>query len=132
MNSLENLLSTAYKLYDLANPAKPYCEEYDQVLKLLERILKVNPKEKKAYSLRWHIRFLRGDLSGALKDLNEAINIAPENAPALYNRGYLYEHLNKYPEAEDDFRAALEIAKRRNNENLIHTIEHHIDIDFEN
>ena len=132
MSTLENLLSKAHELHRLGDATRPDCDEYDQALEVLASVLRASPKEKKAYNLRWHIRFLQGDPKGALADLNEAINIAPESAEALYNRGYLHEHLKQYREAEADFRAALEIAKRRNDENLIYAIEHHIDVDFEN
>ena len=53
---------------------------------------------------------MKGDLAGALDDLNQAIEIDPKHAPAFGNRGLLRQTQGDLPGALADWRKALEVA----------------------
>jgi tetratricopeptide (TPR) repeat protein len=61
-------------------------EKYEEALLELERVLKSDPKNLQALTLRGECRAWVGDLDGALRDFKEAINVA----------GYLPELLARY------------------------------------
>lgn len=54
-------------------------------------------------------RSRRNDESGALSDLDRAIEIDPDNVTALLGRGVLLFHKLRLNEARNDLRRALEI-----------------------
>lgn len=51
----------------------------------------------------------QGDYDHALKDLNEAIRLAPDYSSAYLNRGIVYEHQGNLEQAIADYRQASEL-----------------------
>lgn len=65
-----------------------------------------------AYFTRALVRIERGDLQGALEDLNAAVTIAPSTRGVLVTRGLLHENAGRFFRARADFRRAARIDAR--------------------
>lgn len=71
------------------------------------------------FNERGSVKFLSGDLEGAVADFTESLNIAPENSSVysnfhsyyLYNRGFAYEKLGETDKAIADYTKALELTE---------------------
>ena len=83
--------------------------------------LYINPQDASDFLTRSHARMLHGDLVGALKDINRAIEIDPENRDARMNRAELLVSLGIYNQALGEYNAleshfgslSLEILSRK-------------------
>jgi tetratricopeptide (TPR) repeat protein len=72
----------------------------------LELGLELDPSEQ-AYTARGAVKLLRGDLGGALSDLDVALGKNPRSERALKHRASCYEKLNQPAAAEADLAAIL-------------------------
>lgn len=122
----KELFVRASQYYHSGNPLQPYCEEYEQSMALLTKAVQENVDPAKAYGLRWHIHFLRGNYGLALRDLDHAILLNGNSANTFYNRGYLNRHMKRYGAALADFKQAMSLAKIHGDNDLVDAAEHHV------
>lgn len=69
--------------------------------------IEVDPGLADAWANRATIRFRRGEPEAALRDLDRAVALR-DDGEAFYNRGRVLESLQRWQEAADDYRRALE------------------------
>lgn len=78
------------------------------------------------FSLQGTDKFHQGDYQGAIADLDQAIELNPENAFAYNNRGNTYYALQKYPQAIAEYDKAIALnpdyAEAYFNRGLAHTL----------
>ncbi|GAB5522089.1 MAG: hypothetical protein RhofKO_43400 [Rhodothermales bacterium] len=130
MQAIEQLLKQATTLYYQASPVSPEDEAYTSALKVLARVEREAPGDRRVYRLRWHIRYLRKDYAGALADLNKALDGQLSGA-LLYNRALVHTRLGDDAKAKHDLKQALVLAQEQHDDDLIDAIEHHITPDLD-
>ncbi|HIJ86960.1 MAG TPA: tetratricopeptide repeat protein [Desulfuromonadales bacterium] len=81
--------------------------DIDRAEKLFERAYTLNPAFPRLSTQMGYVRFLRGDLQGALEHYNQAIYRNSLDAEALLNRGVVLERLGRYSDAVDSYRRFL-------------------------
>jgi tetratricopeptide (TPR) repeat protein len=84
-------------------------KQYDEALKLCDRVIKGSPKETLGYTLRARVRVLKDDDKGALEDLNEALKLDSNDVLALLFRSDLYDRTGKKEEAKADLDKAVRL-----------------------
>ena len=62
-----------------------------------------------ALSLRADLRRIQGDLSGALEDVDRALDLAPQSAAAWMIRGWVHWQRGEQAEARADGQRAFEL-----------------------
>jgi tetratricopeptide (TPR) repeat protein len=72
-----------------------------------EKAILINPEYANAYNNRGNMRFRDEDFDGAIADYSEAIRLDPCLCEAYCNRGMAQQRLGRYPEAREDYRAAM-------------------------
>lgn len=103
-------------------------ERGDTTLALLrsEEVLRRDSLMASPYRLKAYIASNRGDYHNALSWLSKAIDIEPNDASLLTNRGIVYYRINKLREAMADYTQALRIEPRnkvaRYNRALLRTL----------
>jgi len=78
-------------------------DRYHEAVESFDRCLKYDAYLLEPYFLRAMAKENLGDKDGALTDYNIILHMAPEHVEALFGRGLLYYHMEKYKYAEDDF-----------------------------
>lgn len=79
------------------------------------RIMHPLPQEELMYSYnQGNIYLMSGQFDEAYSEINNAIDISPNNAELYITRGIILEKLNRYEEAINDYRKANEIRKKSN------------------
>lgn len=78
-------------------------------LKLLNKAVKLNPKDYKIILHRGNAYFKINDFDSALKDYNRAINLNSNLSYAYNNRGTLFFNLKNYEKALEDYNKAIEL-----------------------
>ena len=99
-------LSLAY-----ANLGKLYARrnDFDRALESYEKGLKVRKGDSYIHKLRSQVRIKRGDLRGAIEDLNAVVN-SPQGAPDRhFDKGLLLVLQGKDAEAEKEFALHLQV-----------------------
>ena len=81
----------------------------DAVTFFTQRI-RVDSKDALAFAHRGRAWQERGDLERALRDLNEAVRLSPENPGWLRARGLVYDELKDYDRAIRDYTEAIRFA----------------------
>jgi lipoprotein NlpI len=71
--------------------------------------LKINPQQAFVYNLRAQARVARGDLTGAIKDQQAAVELSPKDPVALGDLGFVTFFAEDYSGAVAPFDAALAI-----------------------
>jgi protein O-GlcNAc transferase len=104
----------------LYNLGVSYCRmhEYDSAISYFEKLLKlpytfvdlITVNILYAYSL-----ILTGDIRGAIKYINDVLNLSPNNTVLLNMLGYCFEQQKKYREAIKAFRKIIEIDRHNYN-----------------
>lgn len=84
-------------------------EKFDDALKHVETVIKLNPKSPAGYALRARVYVLQDKLKEAIADLDAALKIDPENVGALLLRGQANAELKNYDQAKADVEKALQI-----------------------
>ena len=79
----------------------------EESLRTLNDCLEKFPTEALAYQLRAQVREKLGDPSGALTDLNIAVELLPESPEILLSRAVLAYKLKRFDLAKPDFRKLL-------------------------
>lgn len=69
--------------------------------------IRLHPRSPAAWNNRAVARVRLGDLNGALRDYNRAIELAPSDADLYFNRGNALVAAGQYPEAIQDFDRAI-------------------------
>ncbi|HOX07115.1 MAG TPA: tetratricopeptide repeat protein [Planctomycetota bacterium] len=87
--------------FDLAQLGRAAEAERD-----LNRALALDPNYVLALSIRWKLRFDRGDLPGALADLDRALELNPGHVKNRLDRGSVNERLGRLEQARADYGAA--------------------------
>ena len=81
---------------------------YDAFIQDVSTYLLDNPNDPKGYNERAYYYLMTGEYQKALSDYNKAVELDPDYANALYNRGMIYEmHLHDNDAALKDFTAAV-------------------------
>jgi tetratricopeptide (TPR) repeat protein len=83
--------------------------KYQEAIEVLNKILKMNPKDKVALSNKGSTLLILGKYDEALETFNEALEINPKNELILLNKGFALVSLGKYEKAIETFNKALEI-----------------------
>jgi tetratricopeptide (TPR) repeat protein len=65
-------------------------KKYDEALKYCDSVIKQAPRSPLGYDLRARVKVMMDDLPGAMKDLDEAINVDGDHIPALLMRSNLH------------------------------------------
>jgi tetratricopeptide (TPR) repeat protein len=78
-----------------------------EAIKLLDKVIKKDPKFIAAYLDRGTARYQTGDIEGTLNDYNKALEINPRSADAFCNRGIVLSIIGKKREAVEDYKSAL-------------------------
>ncbi len=85
----------------------------DQAIEVLSQLTRSAPEQPMTYASMGDIYRQKGDYQNANSAYDAALRGFGEAAPVrwwlLYSRGITYEQMNKWDEAEADFRAALEL-----------------------
>jgi tetratricopeptide (TPR) repeat protein len=74
----------------------------------LDGLIKVDPKDAWAYGERGRLRLELGDAQGAIDDFTDVLNMEYDTDWAYYNRGLAEASLEDYPAAIRDFTRVLE------------------------
>lgn len=82
-------------------------KQYALAAKDYDGLIRNDPDEAYGYNNRCWYRAIANQLAGALVDCNRALDLAPQYAPALDSRGFVYFKLGRYAEARDDYDAAI-------------------------
>lgn len=82
---------------------------YDEAVELLEKLVKLDPKNGKGYwQLGWELS-KKGDSERSIGNYETCIQFEPNNATAYNNMGVEFERLEKYNESLKAFEMALSI-----------------------
>ena len=93
-------------------------EMYDEAIELLEKLIKLDPKNSNGYwQLGWDFS-KKGENEKAIENYKKCIQLDPSNASAHNNVGVGFDRLKKYNEALKAFEMALSI---ENNDVLYHS-----------
>lgn len=84
-------------------------QDYGRSSKLLNGIIKRDPKNIKALYNRALLAATLDDYKAAIEDLSTCIVLNPHSALYCYSRAYWYEHSGKLNEAIADYEKALEL-----------------------
>ena len=88
-------------------------EKYAVAMPFTDRaiVAEKNAKEKTGvpYNNRGYIKYMQGDMKGALKDINKALEIWDVNSYAYRNRALVYIATKHVPKACEDIARALEL-----------------------
>lgn len=88
-------------------------EKYAAAMLFAERAVaaekKTENKTGTPYNNRGYIKYMQGDMKGALKDINKALEIWDANSYAYRNRALVYIATQQIPKACEDIARALEL-----------------------
>lgn len=107
--------ATAPKVEDEELTAQQWFErgktatDLDEKIRLFSEAIRAKPDFGKAHNNRGQSRYLRGDHSGAVKDLTEAVRLMPDSAVPLYNRAGVRAERGDLPGAIDDCTTAIRL-----------------------
>ncbi|WP_192823127.1 tetratricopeptide repeat protein [Rufibacter sp. LB8] len=76
-------------------------------IKEISLVIKQNPQNAQAFAERAAAKLELGDAFGAIKDYNNAVEIAPSNTEFLQARGNAFVMVEAFKEALTDFNTAL-------------------------
>lgn len=86
---------------------------YDQAIEVLTQLTRSHPDLPLSLASLGDIHRQQGNFAEANKAYDAALQVYPEDAPIrwwlLYSRGMTFERMDQWPQAEADFRAALEL-----------------------
>ncbi len=82
---------------------------YQEIIRLYDRVLVLNPNFGLAYFNRAYIKSLNNDLPGAISDYRFAISLNPELAEAYFNRGLIHIYLDDMDHGCEDISKAGEL-----------------------
>ncbi|MEM9999228.1 MAG: tetratricopeptide repeat protein [Bacteroidota bacterium] len=122
----ESLGASIRRHYRAGDPTHPWNAEYDRVLELSDRARSEGATVLDAHSPAWHVRFLRRDFEGALRDLEQAIAIQPEAATHYYHLGLVRERLGDAEGARAAFLEARTWGEANGDDDLLDAVEHHL------
>ena len=88
-------------------------QELKQALEDMDRAQELEPNRPYRYSSRAYIRDAMGDVEGAVKDYEKAIELDPEDAIAHNNLGLLIEKLGYHKKAKVFFDFADKLAQEK-------------------
>ncbi|MFN2542077.1 MAG: tetratricopeptide repeat protein [Chthoniobacterales bacterium] len=74
--------------------------QWDRAKTYLDRAVALDPLSLRARSSAAEVRVLTRDFQGALRSIDEALNIAPDNADFIASKALIYQQLGKLDEAE--------------------------------
>jgi tetratricopeptide (TPR) repeat protein len=115
--AIQDLEKAARLGYDVPEEQLRGLREGEKSIAELDQIIAKDPEKADAYYyyLRGVARAGQGQCQPAINDFTRVIELQPDHAEALYNRGLVYAHLdqcqeaNQYQEAVDDFTAAIKL-----------------------
>ncbi len=84
-------------------------EDADKKLACYDQAILLKPDFAAAYHNRGAARCLKGDIAGALEDLNEAIRLQPDHAMAFFNRGFARCDMGDLDGALEDYTEAIRL-----------------------
>ncbi len=82
---------------------------WKELLSVLSEIIKLTPKDPKAYNNRGFSKNNLKDFQGAIKDFNKALELKSNYAVAYNNRGFSKNRLKDFQGAIEDFNKALDL-----------------------
>jgi tetratricopeptide (TPR) repeat protein len=77
-------------------------KKYDEALKYCDGVIKQAPRATMGYNLRARVKVMKDDIPGAIKDLDEALNINGNDLQALLMRSNLYASQGNDEKAKAD------------------------------
>jgi tetratricopeptide (TPR) repeat protein len=83
--------------------------DIDTATELFDRLVEIHPGYAEGWNQRAIVRYLRGDVTGSLADIDRALELEPRHFGALSGRGQCYMPLERYREALLAFEEALSI-----------------------
>ena len=90
-------------------------ENYEDAVRYFDRSLSFDAYHIESYFLRAMAKENVSDDEGALTDYNIILHMVPDHVEALFGRGLLYFHMNKYEFSESDFLTLLTMPMRETN-----------------
>jgi len=81
----------------------------DQARSLVDGILKSSPKDDDALVFRSQLQIDAGDVSNSAQTLEAVVNSSPNNIPAHFALGVVFEKQGNFERAEDQWREALRL-----------------------
>lgn len=84
-----------------------YFDDYVLSIQYFNQVIRLKPHLAEPYLLRAIAKIQLQDYTGALHDLNISLERNPFQPGAYYTRGYVYLHMQRLEEAEQDFTEAL-------------------------
>jgi len=106
-----NVYPGSYKIFNNIGKAYFFEGKYDSSIIGFNRTIEIKPSED-SYNLRAMAKYHLSDYTGALNDLNSALQIKPDFRDALTNRGITKIELKDYQGAVADFNIILSINPR--------------------
>lgn len=80
-----------------------------QAIKQLDRAIKLDSGNARAFQQRGNAYYDSGNLEQAIADYSQAIQLNPSYVDAYLNRGLAYQELNNLPKAIQDFSEVIEL-----------------------
>lgn len=105
-------ISPTAEIYSERAVAYFHNEQLKESLKDMDRAQKLEPQNPYRYSSRAYIKDAMGDIAGAIKDYEKAIELDPEDAIAHNNLGLLLEKQGHHQKAKAFFDFADAVAKK--------------------
>ena len=97
-------------LWYLRGTLRLNCGDYLGAIDDLSRALNLDPPESATLLCNRGLAWIKlGQLDRALRDTEEALALAPDDAVAYNNRGVIHRDRGNFEQAEMDFRRAIEI-----------------------
>jgi tetratricopeptide (TPR) repeat protein len=93
----------AYNAHVKGKPRAPSPRQLDLMIAKLTGEIRRNPGNAAAFCKRGITRQKKGDLPGALADLDQALALDPNLAEAHYHRGAALEQIGDLPGAQKEF-----------------------------
>ena len=85
---------------------------HDSALIALNSVIAKDPTLARAYKLRGHVHYARGDYKQAFYDLDQVIALSPNSANAYADRAIVNSMLNRHGAALSDIEYALTLSPR--------------------
>lgn len=74
----------------------------------IELALQQNPRHQRAWTVSGFMNAEKGRMDAAVRDLEQAVALKPDDADTLFNLGFLLQRTGKHPEALERFQRALQ------------------------
>jgi len=105
-NDLQIQFTAVRLLYEF----QPKCE---QALAIINTAIANNPKSDEAFGWRYRVKTCLGDLTGALDDINKAVELNPQSTIHKSNQAFIQQRLAQTDNALENFNKLIESLEQK-------------------